>query len=161
MQGRTLFVFGMAATMATGCDGGGRSNTAAHSLNGPSEPAVQAVTDTDATMTAKMVSRLYQATFGGSERCKMAPPESADEFNAEFDRFNAKYPDLLELVRSSPFYEPARQHFLQLSASMAARDTPQSLGAECKALAQLLRSMIDQPDGQKAVRDYTTRLSAK
>ena len=111
-------------------------------------------------MTEKIVSRLYQATFGMSERCKMAPTESADEFKAEFDRFSAKYPDLLNLLRSSPFYGPARQHFLQLSASLAARDTPQSLAAECKALAQLLRSMIDQPEGQRAVRDYTAQLSA-
>jgi hypothetical protein len=133
----------------------------AFSLNGPNQPAAQVVTDTAATTTEKIVSRLYQATFGGSERCKMAPPESAYELNAEFDRFSAKYPDLLNLLKSSPFYEPARQHFLQLSASMAARDTPKSLAAECKGLAQLLRSMIDQPGGQKAVHDYMARLSAK
>lgn len=133
----------------------------ASSPSGPIEPAVQVLTDTDATTTAKIVSRLYQATFGASERCKMAPAESADEFKVEFDRFRAKYPDLLNLLKSSPFYEPARQHFAQLSASMAARDTPRSLAAECKGLAQLVRSMIDQPEGQEAVRDYTARLSAK
>jgi hypothetical protein len=139
----------------------GASLYIASPLNAHCEPTVQVVTDTDATTTEKIVSRLYQATFGGRERCKMAPPEAAGEFNAEFDRFSAKYPDLLDLLRSSPFYDPARHQFLQLSASMAARDTPKSLAAECKGLAQLLRSMIDQPEGQKAVREFTARLSAK
>jgi hypothetical protein len=91
----------------------------------------------------------------------MAPPESADEFKVQFDRFSAKYPNLLNLLKVSPSYEPARQHFLELSASLAARDTPQSLAAECKGFAQLLRSMIDQPGGQEAAREYTEKLSAK
>jgi len=129
--------------------------------NTPNEPATKVATDTDAAMIEKIVSRLYQATFGASERCKMAPPESAEEFNTEFNRFSAKYPDLLSLLRSSPYYEPARRHFLQVTASMTVHDTPESLAAECKGVAQLLRAMLDQPEGQKAALEYRARLSPK
>jgi hypothetical protein len=64
-------------------------------------PCTSIATDTDTATTQKIVSRLYQATFGASERCKMAPPESASEFKAEFDRFGAKYPELLKLLKAS------------------------------------------------------------
>jgi phosphate-selective porin len=124
------------------------------------EPATNVAAD-GATMNDKTVSRLYQATFGANKRCKMAPGQSAGEFKSEFDRFSAKYPELLNLLKASPYYEAARQRFLQMSASMAARDTPQSLAAECKGLAQLLRSMVDLPEGQKAAHDYESRLAAK
>jgi hypothetical protein len=116
---------------------------------------------TNPVTTPKIVLRLYELTFGASERCKTAPPESAQEFKSEFDRFSAKYPDLLPPLKSSPYYEPSRQQFLQVMASMAPRDTPQSMATECKALTQLLRAMIDQPEGQKAMHEYIEQLSAK
>ena len=115
----------------------------------------------DPVATQKIVSRLYELTFGASERCRIAPPESAQAFKSEFDRFSAKYPDLLPLLKSSPYYEPSRQQFLRVIASMAPRDTPQSIATECTALTQLLRAMIDQPEGQKAMREYIEQLSTK
>jgi hypothetical protein len=131
-------------------------------LNTPDEPATtQPAPSTDPATTQKIVLRLYEATFGASERCKMAPPESAQEFKSEFARFGAKYPDLLTLLKSSPYYEPSRRNFLEVMASMAPRDTPQSIAAECKALTQLLQSLIDQPEGQKAVHEYIEQLRAK
>jgi hypothetical protein len=133
----------------------------ASSSDTPREPAAKVVTETDAAVTKRIVWRLYQATFGASARCKMALPESAGEFETAFDRFSEKYPNLLNLLRSSPYYESARQSFLQASTSRAAQDTPQSLAAECKGLAQLLRSMIDEPEGQKAVRGYIAQLTAE
>jgi hypothetical protein len=115
----------------------------------------------NAATTEMLVSRLYQATFGASERCSMASPEAAKEFKAEFDRFSGKYPELLRLLKSSPYFEPARQRLSQVFAAMTISDTPQSLAAECAALAHLLRSMIDQPEGERVMQEYTALLAAK
>jgi hypothetical protein len=72
----------------------------------------------------------------------MAPPESAQEFKAEFDRFSAKYPDLLTLLKSSPYYEPSRQNFLRVTASMAPRGAnPQHLTTRAIQLQPRTRAL--------------------
>lgn len=107
----------------------------------------------------KIVSRLYQATYGQSERCKKAPPEIAAEFKNELTRFVEANGMLMKQLVQSPYYEPARQKFSKHDAADSARDTPEKLGGECKYLAELLRTMSDTPGGRKAVKEYEETLS--
>lgn len=108
---------------------------------------------------AKIVSRLYQATYGQTERCKKAPPEIATEFQSELTRFIEANGKLMKQVVESKYYEPARQNFSKHETVDPARDTPEKLGGECKYLVQLLRSMSDTPEGKKAVKEYEGTLS--
>lgn len=108
---------------------------------------------------AKIVSRLYQATYGETARCQKAPSDIATEFQKELTRFVELNDKLMKLVVGSPYYDPARQTFSKLATIDPTRDTPQKLGMECKYLAQLLHSMNDSPEGKKAVKEYVDMLS--
>lgn len=108
---------------------------------------------------AKIASRIYQATYGQTERCKKAPSEIAAEFQNELTRFVEENGMLMKRVVQSPYYEPARQKFSKHEVVEPARDTPEKLGGECKYFAQLLRSMSDTPGGKKAVKEYEEILS--
>jgi hypothetical protein len=126
-------------------------------------PAIFAGTPGDSSAPekrkSKIVSRLYQATYGSAERCKKAPPDVAAEFQSELTRFVETNGHLMKLVVRSPYYEPARQKFSRHEAIDPARDTPEKLARECQHLAQLLRSMSDTPEGKKAVKEYEGALS--
>jgi len=108
---------------------------------------------------AKIVSRLYQATYGQVERCKKATPDAAAEFQNELSRFVEINGNLIKQVIQSPYYDPARQRFSKHEAVDPVQDTPESLGRECKYLVQLLRSMNDTPEGKKSVKEYEALLS--
>jgi len=108
---------------------------------------------------AKIVSRLYQATYGRKEGCKKATPDVAAEFESELTRFVENNDNLIKLVIHSPYYDRARQIFSKHETLDPVRDTPEKLGVECKYLAQLLRSMSDTSEGKKAVKEYEEILS--
>lgn len=108
---------------------------------------------------AKIFSRLYQATYGQTERCKKAPPDIAAEFQSELTRFVEANGTLMKRVVQSQYYEPARQRFSKHEAVDPVRDTPEKLGGECKHLARILRSMSDTPEGKKTVKEYEETLS--
>jgi len=108
---------------------------------------------------AKLVSRLYQATHGASERCKSANPKAAKEFQNELTAFLAANARLMELVIQSPHYVMARERFAKHKVIDPERDTPESLASECKYLAGLLQSMTNTPEGKKAAEEYERLLS--
>lgn len=107
----------------------------------------------------KIVSRIYQATYGQTERCKKAPPEIAVEFQNELTRFVEVNENLMGLVIHSPYYELARQKFAKHEVIDPVRDTPEKLGMECDYLAQGLRSLIDTPEGKKSLKEFEEILS--
>lgn len=108
---------------------------------------------------AKTVSRLYQATYGSSERCKAAGPDAAQAFENELNRFVDINANLIKLVIQSPHYDAARKQFANHVTVNPARDTPDKLSDECNYLAQILRSMNDTPEGKKAAKEYEVLLS--
>lgn len=108
---------------------------------------------------AKIVSRLYQATYGASERCQKAPAQAAAEFQSELNRFVGNHGRLMQQLVDSPYYDDARKQFSKHARVDLQQDTPEKLGGECQSLAQLLRSMNDTPEGKKAVQQYEDTLS--
>ena len=108
---------------------------------------------------AKTVSRLYQATYGSSERCKAATPDAAQEFKNELSRFVEINSNLVNLMIRSPYYEAARKKFANHYNADPVRDTTKSLSGECKYLASLLRDMNDNPSGKKAAKEFEVLLS--
>jgi hypothetical protein len=120
-----------------------------------------ATTQSNDAQTQKLVYRLYSATFGANEFCKTASPEGWPDFKTQLDRFSAKYPELLKLLRDSQYYAQSAQHFAQKAAEMAVRETPQAATADCRAFTKLLQSLIDEPSGQKAVLDYEAQLAPR
>lgn len=107
---------------------------------------------------AKVVSRLYQATLGANERCKKAAPDASKEFQSELARFNLANANLMKLVRQSPYYESAHQGFAEFLKQNPPIDSPE-LSSECKGLAWILRSMVDDPAGRNATKEYEVLLS--
>ncbi len=106
---------------------------------------------------AKTVSRLYQATYGSSERCKKATPEVNLEFQNELNHFVEVKANLMKLITQSPYYDSAVKQFSEFGAVDS--DTPEMLTSECKYLALTLRSMIDTPEGKNAAKEFEDLLS--
>src|SRR5450830_553238 len=129
--------------------------TSFYLLSFAGEPSNISVTERN---KAKIVSRLYQATFGSIERCQKATPDAAKEFENELHRFVDLNANLVNLVTQSPHYNDARKKFSHHETMDPARDNPESLAGECKYLALLLRSMNDSPDGKNAVKEYEAQL---
>lgn len=108
---------------------------------------------------AKIVSRLYQATYGARERCKKATPIAAAEFENDLTRFVGEKANLIKLVTQSPHYDSARQNFATHIVIDPAKETSEMLAGECNYLALMLRAMIDTPEGQKSAKEFETLLS--
>ena len=103
----------------------------------------------------KIVSRLYQATYGSIERCKKAAPEEATEFESEFNRFVSENEKLMKLVTQSPYYEYAINSFSKHAAVDPLEDTTESFSAECKYLSSMLHSMSLQKEGRYSIKEIT------
>lgn len=116
-------------------------------------------TQADQRQAAKIVSRLYQATYGASERCKKATSDANAEFQRELSRFIEAEAQLMKLVTRSPYYSTARDEFAKYGAMDPARDTPESLAGDCKYLAELLRSLSQTPAGKSSIHQYEKLLS--
>lgn len=108
---------------------------------------------------AKIVSRLYQATYGNSKRCFKSTPEASQEFDAELHKFTEKNSVLMKLVPESEYYEPARARFPVKDEQDEGEGGPEVRASECKYLASLLRSMNDTEEGQAVVKGYEALLS--
>ncbi|MES2262198.1 MAG: hypothetical protein V4724_27070 [Pseudomonadota bacterium] len=104
---------------------------------------------------AKIVSRLYQASYGPEERCKKSVPAAAAEFSNELQRFSKNNANLISLLTKSPYYDLAKKDY----SSDSADDTPQTLAEECEFYVVLLRSMNETPEGKAAVKEFEEILS--
>jgi 5-methylthioribose kinase len=57
------------------------------------------------------VTRVYQALYGPSERCKLADPAIANAVRTKFEFVSMKYQDTLKLVTTSPYFSAAMNDF--------------------------------------------------
>ena len=123
--------------------------------------ATRAVESNEAQERAKskLVSRLYQATYGYSEKCSKATPETAKDFERELSRFVERNSSLMKLVTESVYYEPAQSRFAKNAKVDPANDTPETIAGECKFLVSLMRDMNDTAKGQQSVKEYEAILS--
>lgn len=108
---------------------------------------------------SKLVSRLYQATYGYSEKCSKATLDAAKEFENELSRFESQNSNLMNLVTQSPYYKPAQLRFSKYSKIDPTKDTPESIAKECQFLTSLMREMNDTAKGKEVVREYEAALS--
>ncbi len=112
-----------------------------------------------AASRAKLVNRLYQATFGGEKFCRSASSEAATEFERELLRVKSSYPQLLKLLVEAPEYEAARLGFDEFLNQSRPGATTETLSSECRALASILRTLVDDSSGPTAVVEYQETLS--
>jgi hypothetical protein len=109
----------------------------------------------------KIVGRLYTVIFGARAYCEKAPAKAATAYKAEIDRFSQEYPHLLTLLKSSPYYETTAKGISDFLTAQLAKETPATLAADCNAFAQVLKFMIDDPEGRDAEHGYEDQLSSK
>ena len=103
---------------------------------------------------AKLVYRLYQATYGAQQRCGASAGH--DETLA---RFRAAYPELVALLDASPYLAQARDRFTALQDSGALPQLDEEgLRRECQGLEAILRALIDAPGSAGAVAGYVDLL---
>lgn len=109
--------------------------------------------DANEKMKSKIVSRMYQATFGANEYCQKALPETRKAFEDTLARFVSKNTKLVKLIEESPYYEQAKAT-MQSNKYKKVEDVDN----DCKGLNWMLGSMLDTENGQKALTEYETIL---
>lgn len=104
---------------------------------------------------AKLVYRLYQATYGAQQRCGASDPSDG----ATLARFRSVYPELVALLDASPYLAQARDRFTTLQDSGALPQPGEAgLRSECQGLEAILRALIDAPGSAEAVAGYVDLL---
>ena len=100
---------------------------------------------------AKLVYRLYQATYGAQQRCGASAPSHGETLA----RFLSAYPELITLLDASPYLAQARDRFTALQDSGALPQLDEEgLRRECRGLEAMLRALIDAPGSAEAVAGY-------
>ena len=98
---------------------------------------------------AKIVSRMYQATFGAEEYCGKASPEYKKSFDDALKHFITQNAQLVNMIQSSPYYEKA------IATMESNKNKPTGvIDNDCKGLAWMLNSLTDTHGGQKAIEEY-------
>lgn len=127
-------------------------------LSTPSFAGEDSVTETNERKKAKLVSRLYQATYGSIKRCEKASLEAALDFKNSLRRFEKKNEYLMKLVTESPYYEKAKTDYLNHYEVDPNHDTKEALTRECEYYHYILESMMDTPEGNKATKKFIETL---
>lgn len=118
----------------------------------PTDAYAQSMADSE-RQKAKIISRLYQATYGAQQRCGAAT--GAQSHRETLARFRASYPELVSLMDSSPHLAAARDRFqVMLDTGALPQASEDGLRKECQALESILRSLVDAPAGAEAVAGY-------
>lgn len=102
---------------------------------------------------AKLVSRLYQATYGASKRCERATPEVTSEFKKTLKRYEKENKLLMKLVKQSPYYDKAIKEYAIFYEFNPQRDTKESISQECEFIATVLKADMDTPNGKRDVQN--------
>jgi hypothetical protein len=102
---------------------------------------------------AKLVSRIYQATYGAQKRCSTSP-EGAANLGKSVELFRSKFPELVRLVDSSPYFGPARDNFQKFLDDPSTKVSDAALLQECQSVDHILHSLLDAPGGNEAVAEY-------
>lgn len=98
-----------------------------------------------------IVSRIAQATDVAQQRCSTTA--AAPNHARIYERFRARYPELISLVEHSPYFAPSRDYFQTLLATDGLpRMNEQDLLHECQSLEYMLRALMDAPGGNRGGR---------
>ena len=103
---------------------------------------------------AKIVLRVYQLTYGADEMCKRYSPEKSSQVSAEVMKFKKMYPELMNLVENSPYFDQVKKQMSQLIDSMS--NTPQY--ADCPALLYMLHQFTESESGKEGIKDIVAQL---
>ncbi|WP_292938431.1 hypothetical protein [Noviherbaspirillum sp.] len=104
-----------------------------------------------------VVSRMYQATYGASERCRPSK-EASVSLDKAIDQIRKTFPELMTLIDNSPYLPQAREQFNAFASSTAARPTNDELVQECSGMTNMLQQLVETPGGQQAANDMIQTL---
>lgn len=104
---------------------------------------------------AHIVSRMYEATYGGQEKCR-SDKEALDRLNKMVDQFRHAYPELMSSIENSPYLPQAKEH-LKLGRDPSGKYDLQ----ECRETETILRQMLIVPQGQQLADYYVQILKGK
>lgn len=107
---------------------------------------------------AKIVSRVYQATYGAEVMCKRFSPQESAQVSAAVLRFKMAYPELMALVEQSSYFEPAKNRFIVKMEKMAASALMEPRKAGCQEALTLLNQFLDTANGKEGIMDVITQL---
>jgi hypothetical protein len=107
---------------------------------------------------AKIVSRVYQLTYGADAICKRFSPQESDQVSSAVIRFKNTYPELMMLVDQSSYLERAQNHFAGLMERIAKSASKNPKEAGCQELLILLNQSIDTENGKKGILDIIAQL---
>jgi len=107
---------------------------------------------------AKIVSRVYQLTFGADAICKRFSPQESAEVSLAVIRFKKAYPELMMLVEQSLYLEPAKIRFTGMMERMAESASKDPRKAGCQESLILLNQSIDTENGKQGILDTIVQL---
>jgi hypothetical protein len=104
----------------------------------------------------RIVSALYQATYGAQERCRLSNVASAG-LEKSIDQLRRVYPELLALLDSSPYLTQVQEQFTTIL-----RNAPEVSGGEleqeCEGIKFLLDQLVESSGGRAAASDMIATL---
>ncbi len=104
---------------------------------------------------AHTVTRMYEATYGGQEKCK-SDKDALDRLNKTVDQFRHAYPELMSLIENSPYLPQAKEH-LKLGRDPSGKYDLQA----CRETEAILRQLLIVPEGQRAANYMVQILKGK
>jgi len=107
---------------------------------------------------AKIVSRVYQLTYGADALCKRFSPQESTQVSSAVIRFKKAYPELMMLVEQSPYFEPAKSRFTAKMERIAESASKDPRKAGCQESLILLNQFIDTASGKDGILDTIAQL---
>lgn len=107
---------------------------------------------------AKIVSRVYQLTYGADALCKRFSSQESAQVSSAVIRFKKAYPELMMLVEQSPYFEPAKSRFAEKLERIAESASNDPRKAVCQESLILLNQFIDTANGKEGILDVITQL---
>ncbi|MFZ2890908.1 hypothetical protein [Sulfuricurvum sp.] len=97
---------------------------------------------------AKIVSRVYQVSFGAEEYCQKASPQNKKSFDDALKNFLTKNGQLVRMIQSSPYYENAKT-----TMESNKNKSVNVIDNDCQGLTWMLNSLINTTEGQKTIEE--------
>lgn len=107
---------------------------------------------------AKIVSRVYQLTYGADALCKRFSPQESAQVGSAVIRFKKAYPELMILVDESQYFEPAKSRFIAKMERIAESASNDPQKRVCQESLALLNQFIDTASGREGILDIVAQL---
>ncbi len=107
---------------------------------------------------AVIVSRIYQLTYGADAMCKLYSPRESAQVSAAVVRFRNTYPELMQLVEQSPYFDRAKRRFSEMVEIMSESASQNPREAECQASLYTLQQSVDTENGRQGILDTIAEL---